>query len=114
MVCRRAPDLAGAEYHDLHGGGIVAAQHTEQTVPNTPEPRAAREFRVRYSTGQPPRSDQPLNNTFGLAGEGKLIVDATTLTFEGQRTGLDFGGVPKIALADVANVDYNARASRDS
>ena len=23
VVCRRAPDLAGAEYHDLHGGGIV-------------------------------------------------------------------------------------------
>ena len=23
VVCRGAPDLAGAEYHDLHGGGIV-------------------------------------------------------------------------------------------
>jgi rhomboid protease GluP len=77
---------------------------------NTPEPRAAREFRVHYTTGQPARLDQPLNNTFGLTGVGKLIVDATTLTFEGQRTGFTFGGPPRIALADVANVDYNAPA----
>ena len=68
----------------------------------------AREFRVSFSTGQPERSDQPLNNTFGLTGVGKLIVDATQLTFEGKRTGLNFGGAPQIALADVANVDYNA------
>jgi hypothetical protein len=26
VVCRRAPDLAGAEYHDLHGAGIVASR----------------------------------------------------------------------------------------
>jgi rhomboid protease GluP len=67
-----------------------------------------KEFRVHFTTGEPPRSDQPVNNTFGLTGEGKLIVDETTLTFEGKRSGLTFGGVPKIALADVANVDYNA------
>jgi rhomboid protease GluP len=72
---------------------------------NTPGPR---EFRVLYTTGQPARSDQPLNNTFGLNGEGKLIVDGGNLTFEGKRSGLTFGGPPKIALADVANVDYNA------
>jgi len=63
---------------------------------------------VHYTTGQPARADQPLNNTFGLTGVGKLIVDPTTLTFEGQRTGITFGGPPRIALADVANVDYNA------
>lgn len=67
-----------------------------------------KEFRVNYSSGQPPRPDQPRNNTFGLSGEGKVIVDANVLTFEGKRTGLTFGGPPKIALADVVNVDYNA------
>jgi rhomboid protease GluP len=74
----------------------------------TSEASPAREFRVSFSTGQPARSDQPLNNTFGLTGVGKLSVDATKLTFEGKRTGLNFGGAPQIALADVANVDYNA------
>ncbi len=76
----------------------------------TTEPHATREFRVQYSTGQPASAGQPLNNTFGLQGEGKLIVDATTLTFEGKRSGLIDGlrGAPKIALADVANVEFNA------
>jgi rhomboid protease GluP len=70
-----------------------------------------KEFRVHFSTGQPPRPDQPLNNTFGLTGEGRIIVDEGMLTFEGKRTGLRFGGAPRIALADVANVDYNAASS---
>ncbi|HEV7606328.1 MAG TPA: rhomboid family intramembrane serine protease [Steroidobacteraceae bacterium] len=80
---------------------------------NTLEPRVAREFRVHFSTGQPTRADQPLNNTFGLRGEGKLIVDANGLTFEGERSGfkLGFRGPPRIALADVANVDYNAASN---
>jgi rhomboid protease GluP len=69
-----------------------------------------KEFRVHFTTGEPPRSDQPVNNTFGLTGEGKLIVDDTALTFEGKRSGLTFGGAPRIALADVANVDYNAES----
>jgi rhomboid protease GluP len=69
-----------------------------------------KEFRVHFTTGEPPRSDQPVNNTFGLTGEGKLIVDDTELTFEGKRTGLTLGGAPRIALADVANVDYNAES----
>lgn len=69
-----------------------------------------KEFRVHFTTGEPPRSDQPVNNTFGLTGEGKLIADDTALTFEGKRTGLTFGGAPRIALADVANVDYNAES----
>jgi rhomboid protease GluP len=75
---------------------------------NIPTSSAAREFRVHFSTGQPPRADQPLNNTFGLTGDGKLIVDATTLTFDGKRTGFHFGsrGPLKIALAEIANVDY--------
>jgi len=73
-----------------------------------PEARATREFPVRYSSGQPPGAGQPRNNTFGLAGEGKLIVDATTLTFEGTRAGLGIGGVPTIALSSIASVDYNA------
>jgi len=68
---------------------------------------------VRYSSGQPPRPGQARNNTFGLHGEGKLIVDATTLTFEGERSGLIDGvrAAPKIARANVANVDYNAENS---
>ena len=77
---------------------------------NTSDPseRAPHEFRVRYSTGQPARSDQPLNNTFGLTGEGKLVVDRGALVFEGTRSGFTLTGKPRIALADVANVDYNA------
>ena len=65
---------------------------------------------MHYTTGEPPRSDQPVNNTFGLTGEGKLIVDDGALTFEGKRGGLTFGRAPRIALADVANVDYNAES----
>jgi membrane associated rhomboid family serine protease len=72
------------------------------------EHRAKREFHVRYSSGQPPRADQPRNNTFGLTGEGKVIVDETTLTFVGKRASLGFGGGPKIALSDIVNVEYNA------
>ena len=78
---------------------------------STPEPHAAHEFRVRYSTDQPSRSDQPLNNTFGLTGEGKLVVDRGALVFEGKRSGFTLTGKPRIALADVANVDYNATNS---
>ena len=74
-------------------------------------PEPAIEFRVQFSSGQPPTADQPRNNTFGLTGEGKLLVRATTLTFEGKRTGLSFGGPPKIALADVVSVDYSASKS---
>jgi rhomboid protease GluP len=76
----------------------------------TSEHPARREFRVHFTTGEPPRSDQPVNNTFGLTGEGKLIVDESALTFEGKRSGFTFGGAPRIALADVANVDYNAES----
>lgn len=61
---------------------------------------------MHFSSGQPPRADQPRNNSFGLIGEGKVIVDATSIAFEGTRTGLSFGGARKIALADVVNVDY--------
>jgi len=75
---------------------------------SNPNDHAAHEFRVRYSTGQPVRSDQPLNNTFGLTGEGKLKVDRGVLVFEGTRSGFTLTGTPRIALADVANVDYNA------
>ncbi len=73
------------------------------------EPQPAREFRVRYSTGKPPLHGQRRNNTFGLAGEGKLVFDATSLTFEGERGGLidSLRGAPRFALSDVANVDYN-------
>jgi len=80
---------------------------------NTSDPgeRAPREFRVSYSTGQPARSDQPLNNTFGLTGEGKLVLDHGALVFEGTRSGFTLTGKPRIALADVANVDYNAASS---
>ncbi|HEY6125151.1 MAG TPA: rhomboid family intramembrane serine protease, partial [Steroidobacteraceae bacterium] len=72
---------------------------------NTP-----REFKVHYSTGQPARSDQPLNNTFGLSGEGKLVVDGDAMILEGNRSGFTLAGPPRIALADVANVDYNAQS----
>ena len=75
---------------------------------SNPNDRAAREFRVSYSTGQPARSNQPLNNTFGLTGEGKLVVDRGALIFEGPRSGFTLSATPRIALADVANVDYNA------
>src|SRR5688572_6094426 len=75
-----------------------------------PTETSLKEFRVHFTTGEPPRSDQPVNNTFGLTGEGKLIVDDNALTFEGKRTGLTFGGAPRIALADVANIDYNAES----
>lgn len=75
-----------------------------------PDDPAAQEFRVRYSTGQPVRSDQPLNNTYGLTGEGKLIVTADELLLDGKRGGLNLGGPARIARADVANVDYNAES----
>jgi rhomboid protease GluP len=79
----------------------------------TSEPRATRQFRVRYTTGQPARSGQPVSNTFGLTGEGMLTVDADTLVFEGKRSGVidSLRGAPRIPLADVANVDYNATSS---
>jgi rhomboid protease GluP len=76
-----------------------------------PSEPPTREFHVRYSTGQPPRSDQPLNNTFGLTGEGKLVVERGVLRFEGTRSGLTLSGTPRIAIADVANVDYSAANS---
>ena len=79
----------------------------------TSEPSATRQFRVRYTTGQPARSGQPVSNTFGLTGEGMLTFDADTLVFEGKRSGFIDGlrAAPRIALADVANVDYNAASS---
>ena len=42
-----------------------------------------------------------------------LIVDADTLVFEGKRSGVidSLRGAPRIPLADVANVDYNATTS---
>jgi rhomboid protease GluP len=76
-----------------------------------PDGQARQAFRVRYSTGEPPRSDQPLNNTYGLTGEGKVVVDSGALVFEGPRSGFTLTGAPRIALADVANVDYNAANS---
>jgi rhomboid protease GluP len=68
---------------------------------------------VRYSTGQPARSGQPVSNTFGLTGEGMLTFDAATLVFEGKRSGFLDGlrAAPRIPLADVADVDYNAATS---
>jgi len=68
---------------------------------------------VRYTTGQPARSGQPVSNTFGLTGEGVLTFDADTLVFEGKRSGVldSLRAAPRIRLADVANVDYNAASS---
>ena len=68
---------------------------------------------MRYTTGQPARSGQPVSNTFGLTGEGVLTFDADTLVFEGKRSGVldSLRGAPRIRLADVANVDYNAASS---
>lgn len=65
---------------------------------------------MRYSTGLPVRSDQPLNNTYGLTGEGKLIVNGEALLLEGKRSGFSMGGPVRIERADVANVDYNAES----
>jgi rhomboid protease GluP len=75
---------------------------------NVSEPPAAREFLVRFSTGQPSQAGQPPNNTYGLSGEGKLIVDGSMLTFEGDRTGFHFAarGPVRIKVAEIANVDY--------
>ena len=68
---------------------------------------------MRYTTGQPARSGQPVSNTFGLTGEGMLTFDADTLVFEGKRSGVldSLRAAPRIRLADVANVDYNAASS---
>jgi rhomboid protease GluP len=77
---------------------------------SNPNELAAREFKVHYSTGQPARSGQPLNNTFGLSGEGKLVIDGGAMILEGNRSGFTLAGPPRIALADVANVDYNAES----
>ena len=77
---------------------------------NNPDERVVREFKVHYSTGQPASSDQPLNNTFGLSGEGKVVVAGGTLILEGHRSGFTLAGAPRIALVDVANVDYNAKS----
>jgi rhomboid protease GluP len=95
----------------LYGAGPANRENVISLIDmNSPEPRVPREFRVLYSSGQPPRAGQTRTNTFGLHGEGKLIVDATTLTFEGKRDGFVDGlrGAPTIARANVANVDYNA------
>src|SRR6187399_874488 len=96
-VCR--PGTNHLEKYDLSTG--------------TSEPRATRQFRVRYTTGQPARSGQPVSNTFGLTGEGMLTFDANSLVFEGKRSGVIDGlrAAPRIPLADVANVDYNAMSS---
>lgn len=52
--------------------------------------------------------NQPITNSFGLRGQGQLIVDDEFLTFAGERSGFRRGGPPKLARADVANCDYGA------
>ena len=66
-------------------------------------------FTVHYSTGQPAQPGQGATNSFKLRGEGRLLIDEQHLTFEGEQNALGFfRGPPRIARADVANVDYNA------
>jgi rhomboid protease GluP len=66
-------------------------------------------FTVHYSTGQPAQPGQGATNSFGLRGQGRLLVDGQHLTFEGEQNAASFfRGPPRIARADVANVDHNA------
>ena len=52
--------------------------------------------------------NQPITNSFGLRGQGQLIVDDEFLTFAGEYSGFRRGEPPRLARADVANCDYNA------
>jgi rhomboid protease GluP len=64
-----------------------------------------RTFTVHYSSGQPVQPGQPVTNSFGLRGQGRLIVDDAQLTFETERrAGKD---APRLPRAEVANVDYD-------
>ena len=122
VVCRGAPDLAGAEYHDLHGGGIVAVaaelakvnlEKYAVRIQVTSEPRAHARIPRALQLRPAGALRSAANNTFGLTGEGKLIVDAHHAHFRGQTQRFStLGGLPRIALADIANVDYNADNAR--
>jgi rhomboid protease GluP len=47
-----------------------------------------------------------VTNSFGLRGQGQLLIDEHHLSFDGSRNG---GGPPRINRADVANVEHNAQ-----
>ena len=77
--------------------------------PGEPGTSARLVFTVHYSTGQPAQPGQGATNSFRLRGEGRLHIDEQHLTFEGEQNAFGyFRGPPRIARADVANVDYNA------
>jgi rhomboid protease GluP len=66
-------------------------------------------FTVHYSTGRPAQPGQGATNSFGLRGQGRLLIDEQHLIFEGEQNAASFfRGTPRIARADVANVDYHA------
>ena len=64
---------------------------------------------MHFGPPESPAGNAAETNSLRLRGEGRLIANATTLSFEGKRGGFDFGlrGAPQIALANVANVEYN-------
>jgi rhomboid protease GluP len=64
-------------------------------------------FTVHYSTGEPVQPGQAVINSFGLRGQGRLLIDEQHFTFEGERHD-GRGGPPRMVRAEVANVDYNA------
>lgn len=71
---------------------------------------AALSFAVHFSSGQKPEPGQSATNSFGLHGQGRLLVDEEQLTFEGPRDGRSWGGPPHIKRTDVANVEHNEQS----
>jgi rhomboid protease GluP len=76
------------------------------------EPRkiAVTAYTVHFSTGQKPEPGQAATNSFGLHGQGRLLVDEEHLTFDGPRNGHSWGGPPRMNRADVANVEHNEQS----
>ena len=86
VVSRCATDLPGAEYHDLHGGGIVAAR-MEPATRTAPErlPDGALRFTVRFSPPSKPRPDEGKPNNLNLSGAGTVTVNPEEAVFADSR-----------------------------
>jgi rhomboid protease GluP len=69
----------------------------------------ARSFTVRYSDGEPRKDRRNSFNSFGLHGEGRLLVDDDFLVFADSSGNPD--RAPRIPRPQVANVDYNPEKS---
>jgi rhomboid protease GluP len=72
--------------------------------PDDPVAGVTHRFAVRFSTGEPVKDRPTSANSFGLRGEGWVVLDADFLTLEvaGRK-----GPAARIPRAHVANVDYD-------